>query len=148
MWKSRWQVSAESGVTGSPGSSWRALQLFPHQEKISALIAAAFQARPSPLERRLTTKIFSLRLAAPPLWRLAGFFDRKPIRKGWTGASSNHLNSAITHRRLLTCCDSADPPTIKKTHSSETQVGRMGTLQCEATAIPTPEFEWYRDEKR
>uniref|UniRef100_A0A674MVL6 Limbic system associated membrane protein n=1 Tax=Takifugu rubripes TaxID=31033 RepID=A0A674MVL6_TAKRU len=40
------------------------------------------------------------------------------------------------------------PPTIKKTQSSETQVGRMGTLQCEATAVPTPEFEWYRDEKR
>uniref|UniRef100_A0A3B4X6Z1 Limbic system-associated membrane protein-like n=1 Tax=Seriola lalandi dorsalis TaxID=1841481 RepID=A0A3B4X6Z1_SERLL len=40
------------------------------------------------------------------------------------------------------------PPTIKKTQSSETQVGRMGTLQCDATAVPTPEFEWYRDEKR
>lgn len=45
-------------------------------------------------------------------------------------------------------CDSADPPTIKKTQNSETQVGRMGTLQCEATAVPKPEFEWYRDEKR
>ncbi|KAK1899999.1 Limbic system-associated membrane protein, partial [Dissostichus eleginoides] len=40
------------------------------------------------------------------------------------------------------------PPTIKKTQSSETPVGRMGTLQCDATAVPTPEFEWYRDEKR
>uniref|UniRef100_A0A671X7U1 Limbic system associated membrane protein n=1 Tax=Sparus aurata TaxID=8175 RepID=A0A671X7U1_SPAAU len=40
------------------------------------------------------------------------------------------------------------PPTIKKTQSSETQVGRMGTLQCDATAVPTPEFEWYRDDKR
>ncbi|CAK6980635.1 limbic system-associated membrane protein [Scomber scombrus] len=40
------------------------------------------------------------------------------------------------------------PPTIKKTQSSEAQVGRMGTLQCEATAVPPPEFEWYRDEKR
>lgn len=49
---------------------------------------------------------------------------------------------------LSTLCDSADPPTIKKTQNSETQVGRMGTLQCEATAMPTPEFEWYRDEKR
>lgn len=45
------------------------------------------------------------------------------------------------------CC-SADPPTIKKTQSSETPVGRMGMLQCDATAVPTPEFEWYRDEKR
>lgn len=40
------------------------------------------------------------------------------------------------------------PPTIKKTQNSETPVGRMGTLQCEATAVPKPEFEWFRDEKR
>uniref|UniRef100_A0A8C5D7X5 Ig-like domain-containing protein n=1 Tax=Gouania willdenowi TaxID=441366 RepID=A0A8C5D7X5_GOUWI len=40
------------------------------------------------------------------------------------------------------------PPTIKKTQSSETPVGRIGTLQCDATAVPNPEFEWYRDEKR
>uniref|UniRef100_A0A1A8GPQ3 Limbic system-associated membrane protein n=1 Tax=Nothobranchius korthausae TaxID=1143690 RepID=A0A1A8GPQ3_9TELE len=39
-------------------------------------------------------------------------------------------------------------PTIKKTQSSETPVGRMGTLYCEAVAVPTPEFEWYRDENR
>ncbi|XP_077422183.1 limbic system-associated membrane protein isoform X1 [Vanacampus margaritifer] len=40
------------------------------------------------------------------------------------------------------------PPTIKKTQSLEAQLGGMGTLGCEATAVPTPEFEWYRDEKR
>ncbi|KAM8853941.1 limbic system-associated membrane protein isoform 1-T1 [Synchiropus picturatus] len=40
------------------------------------------------------------------------------------------------------------PPTIKKTQSSEAQLGRTGTLQCDATAVPTPEFEWYRDDKR
>ncbi|XP_046892200.1 limbic system-associated membrane protein isoform X2 [Hypomesus transpacificus] len=40
------------------------------------------------------------------------------------------------------------PPAIKTAKSSETQVGRMGVLQCDAAAVPTPEFEWYRDEKR
>ncbi|XP_008424282.1 limbic system-associated membrane protein isoform X2 [Poecilia reticulata] len=40
------------------------------------------------------------------------------------------------------------PPSIRKTQSSEPPVGRMGTLQCEAAAVPTPEFEWYRDDKR
>ncbi|KAK0140771.1 Limbic system-associated membrane protein [Merluccius polli] len=40
------------------------------------------------------------------------------------------------------------PPAIKKTQSSETPVGRMGMLHCDATAVPTPEFEWYRDDKR
>lgn len=49
---------------------------------------------------------------------------------------------------MSTLCYSADPPTIRKTQSSETPVGRMGMLQCEVTAVPTPEFEWYRDEKR
>lgn len=49
---------------------------------------------------------------------------------------------------MATLCDSADPPTIKKTQSSETKLGQMGALQCDATAVPAPEFEWYRDEKR
>ncbi|KAL2096708.1 hypothetical protein ACEWY4_008856 [Coilia grayii] len=39
-------------------------------------------------------------------------------------------------------------PFIKDTKSSDPQVGRMGVLQCEASAIPKPEFEWYRDDKR
>ncbi|KAL4648475.1 limbic system-associated membrane protein isoform X3 [Arapaima gigas] len=40
------------------------------------------------------------------------------------------------------------PPYIKDAKSSETQVGRLGVLQCDASAVPKPEFEWYRDEKR
>ncbi|MEQ2236927.1 hypothetical protein ILYODFUR_017620, partial [Ilyodon furcidens] len=40
------------------------------------------------------------------------------------------------------------PPSIRKTLSSEPPVGRLGTLQCEAAAVPTPEFEWFRDDKR
>ncbi|XP_020358512.1 limbic system-associated membrane protein isoform X1 [Oncorhynchus tshawytscha] len=40
------------------------------------------------------------------------------------------------------------PPAIKNAKSSETQVGRMGVLQCDAAAVPKPEFEWYRDDKR
>uniref|UniRef100_A0A8C6TRH8 Limbic system associated membrane protein n=1 Tax=Neogobius melanostomus TaxID=47308 RepID=A0A8C6TRH8_9GOBI len=39
------------------------------------------------------------------------------------------------------------PPTIQKIQSSETPVGRVGMLQCDANAVPKPEFEWYRDEK-
>uniref|UniRef100_A0A3B4DG94 Ig-like domain-containing protein n=1 Tax=Pygocentrus nattereri TaxID=42514 RepID=A0A3B4DG94_PYGNA len=40
------------------------------------------------------------------------------------------------------------PPFIKLAKSSETQMGRLGVLQCDATAVPKPEFEWYRDDKR
>ncbi|KAL2095820.1 hypothetical protein ACEWY4_007968 [Coilia grayii] len=39
-------------------------------------------------------------------------------------------------------------PFIKDTKSSDPQVGRMGVLQCEASAIPKPEFKWYRNDKR
>lgn len=40
------------------------------------------------------------------------------------------------------------PPTIQKIQSSETPVGQVGMLQCDANAVPKPEFEWYRDDKR
>uniref|UniRef100_A0A9J8A5E3 Ig-like domain-containing protein n=2 Tax=Cyprinus carpio TaxID=7962 RepID=A0A9J8A5E3_CYPCA len=40
------------------------------------------------------------------------------------------------------------PPYIKDVRSSETPVGQAGVLHCEASAVPQPEFEWYRDERR
>ncbi|KAK7883128.1 hypothetical protein WMY93_029302 [Mugilogobius chulae] len=40
------------------------------------------------------------------------------------------------------------PPAIQKIQSSETPVGRMGMLQCDANAVPKPEFEWFRDDKK
>ncbi|XP_066555226.1 limbic system-associated membrane protein isoform X2 [Amia ocellicauda] len=40
------------------------------------------------------------------------------------------------------------PPYIKDAQNSETQVGQKGVLQCIASAVPTPEFEWYRDDRR
>ncbi len=45
-------------------------------------------------------------------------------------------------------CVSSDPPYIKEVRSSETPVGQAGVLHCEASAVPQPEFEWYRDERR
>uniref|UniRef100_A0A673MDJ8 Limbic system-associated membrane protein-like n=1 Tax=Sinocyclocheilus rhinocerous TaxID=307959 RepID=A0A673MDJ8_9TELE len=38
------------------------------------------------------------------------------------------------------------PPYIKEVRSSETPVGQTGVLHCEASAVPQPEFEWYRDD--
>ncbi|XP_051520958.1 limbic system-associated membrane protein-like isoform X1 [Myxocyprinus asiaticus] len=40
------------------------------------------------------------------------------------------------------------PPYIKEVHSSETALGHAGILHCEASAVPQPEFEWYRDDRR
>uniref|UniRef100_H3A898 Ig-like domain-containing protein n=1 Tax=Latimeria chalumnae TaxID=7897 RepID=H3A898_LATCH len=40
------------------------------------------------------------------------------------------------------------PPTITEWRGTETAVGRPGSLRCEALGVPTPEFEWYRDDER
>ncbi|KAG1927810.1 limbic system-associated membrane protein [Pimephales promelas] len=40
------------------------------------------------------------------------------------------------------------PPYIKEVRSSETPVGQAGVLHCEASAVPQPEFEWFREERR
>lgn len=50
--------------------------------------------------------------------------------------------------RLTVVIESLDPPAIENAKSSETQVGHMGVLQCDVAAVPKPEFEWYRDDKR
>ncbi|EMP33670.1 Limbic system-associated membrane protein [Chelonia mydas] len=40
------------------------------------------------------------------------------------------------------------PPTITESKSNEAATGRQALLKCEASAVPTPDFEWYRDDTR
>ncbi|KAM8900320.1 opioid-binding protein/cell adhesion molecule isoform 3-T3 [Spinachia spinachia] len=40
------------------------------------------------------------------------------------------------------------PPFISKARSTGTPVGQKGTLQCEASAVPRADFEWYKDDRR
>ncbi|XP_051782254.1 limbic system-associated membrane protein isoform X3 [Erpetoichthys calabaricus] len=40
------------------------------------------------------------------------------------------------------------PPQIMESMNAEIEVGRTGVLQCDALAVPKPDFEWYRDDKR
>nr|XP_005486188.1 limbic system-associated membrane protein isoform X1 [Zonotrichia albicollis] len=40
------------------------------------------------------------------------------------------------------------PPTITESKSNEAATGRQALLRCEASAVPTPDFEWYRDDTR
>nr|XP_014433230.1 limbic system-associated membrane protein isoform X3 [Pelodiscus sinensis] len=40
------------------------------------------------------------------------------------------------------------PPTITESKSNEAATGRQALLKCEASAMPTPDFEWYRDDTR
>ncbi|XP_066563955.1 neurotrimin isoform X2 [Amia ocellicauda] len=40
------------------------------------------------------------------------------------------------------------PPTISDAKDVGVPLGQRGVLQCEAVAVPTADFEWYRDDKR
>ncbi|XP_023818598.1 opioid-binding protein/cell adhesion molecule isoform X2 [Oryzias latipes] len=40
------------------------------------------------------------------------------------------------------------PPFISKARSTGTSVGQKGVLQCEASAVPRPDFEWYKEDRR
>ncbi|XP_013915367.1 PREDICTED: protein CEPU-1-like [Thamnophis sirtalis] len=42
----------------------------------------------------------------------------------------------------------ADPPYISETKNTGVPVGQKGILQCEASAVPSAEFQWYKDDKR
>lgn len=41
-----------------------------------------------------------------------------------------------------------DPPFISKARSTGTPVGQKGVLQCEASAVPRADFEWYKEDRR
>lgn len=49
--------------------------------------------------------------------------------------------------KLISLCF-ADPPFISKARSTGTQVGQKGILQCEASAVPRADFEWYKEDRR
>ncbi|XP_070699497.1 opioid-binding protein/cell adhesion molecule [Pempheris klunzingeri] len=40
------------------------------------------------------------------------------------------------------------PPFISKARSTGTPVGQKGILQCEASAVPRADFEWYKEDRR
>nr|XP_033797103.1 limbic system-associated membrane protein isoform X3 [Geotrypetes seraphini] len=40
------------------------------------------------------------------------------------------------------------PPTITNAKNNEAATGKPATLRCEASAMPLPDFEWYRDDSR
>ncbi|XP_030293721.1 opioid-binding protein/cell adhesion molecule isoform X1 [Sparus aurata] len=40
------------------------------------------------------------------------------------------------------------PPFISKARSTGTPIGQKGILQCEASAVPRAEFEWYKEDRR
>uniref|UniRef100_A0A8C6WE30 Opioid binding protein/cell adhesion molecule-like n=1 Tax=Neogobius melanostomus TaxID=47308 RepID=A0A8C6WE30_9GOBI len=43
---------------------------------------------------------------------------------------------------------SLHPPYISKARGTGTAVGQKGVLQCEASAVPRADFEWYKEDRR
>ncbi|MEE6467733.1 hypothetical protein FKM82_008038 [Ascaphus truei] len=41
-----------------------------------------------------------------------------------------------------------DPPIITESKSNEATTGKQAYLRCEASAVPSPDFEWYKDDTR
>lgn len=41
-----------------------------------------------------------------------------------------------------------DAPFISNARSTGTPVGQKGVLQCEASAVPGADFEWYKEDRR
>ncbi|KAJ3589913.1 hypothetical protein NHX12_010754 [Muraenolepis orangiensis] len=59
--------------------------------------------------------------------------------------ASNDISSADTRTVQVTV---NYPPSISKARSTGTPVGQKGVLQCEASAVPRPDFEWYKEDRR
>ncbi|TNN80137.1 Opioid-binding protein/cell adhesion molecule [Liparis tanakae] len=68
--------------------------------------------------------------------------------------ASNDISSpdVRTVQVTVNCKDQNDhshnPPFISKARSTGTPVGQKGILQCEASAVPRADFEWYKEDRR
>ena len=67
---------------------------------------------------------------------------------------SSHLNRSMKKpktqsnlKNLVSLCF-LDPPFISKARGTGTPVGQKGVLQCEASAVPRADFEWYKEDRR
>lgn len=54
-----------------------------------------------------------------------------------------HLFHGLTLHSLPT-----DPPYISKAKNTGVSVGQKGILSCEASAVPTAEFQWFKEDTR
>ncbi|XP_061058219.1 neurotrimin isoform X2 [Eubalaena glacialis] len=60
-------------------------------------------------------------------------------------SASNDVAAPVVRRVKVTV---NYPPYISEAKGTGVPVGQMGTLQCEASAVPSAEFQWYKDDKR
>ncbi|XP_054549185.1 neurotrimin isoform X2 [Talpa occidentalis] len=60
-------------------------------------------------------------------------------------SASNDVAAPVVRRVKVTV---NYPPYISEAKGTGVPVGQKGTLQCEASAVPSAEFHWYKDDKR
>ncbi|XP_048199589.1 neurotrimin isoform X2 [Perognathus longimembris pacificus] len=60
-------------------------------------------------------------------------------------SASNDVAAPVVRRVKVTV---NYPPFISEAKSTGVPVGQKGTLQCEASAVPSAEFQWFKDDKR
>ncbi|XP_050777678.1 neurotrimin isoform X9 [Gopherus flavomarginatus] len=60
-------------------------------------------------------------------------------------SASNDVAAPVVRRVKVTV---NYPPYISDAKSTGVPVGHKGILQCEASAVPAAEFQWYKDDKR
>ncbi|XP_022411987.1 neurotrimin isoform X4 [Delphinapterus leucas] len=60
-------------------------------------------------------------------------------------SASNDVAAPVVRRVKVTV---NYPPYISEAKGTGVPVGQTGTLQCEASAVPSAEFQWYKDDKR
>uniref|UniRef100_A0A8C3ITF9 Neurotrimin n=1 Tax=Chrysemys picta bellii TaxID=8478 RepID=A0A8C3ITF9_CHRPI len=60
-------------------------------------------------------------------------------------SASNDVAAPVVRRVKVTV---NYPPYISDAKSTGVPVGQKGILQCEASAVPAAEFQWYKDDKR
>lgn len=69
--------------------------------------------------------------------------------EAWRYANLNGSNKArVDSSDMSQSFSPADPPTITESKSNVSATGRPVSLKCAASAVPTPDFEWYRDDTR
>ncbi|KAF2980221.1 hypothetical protein EK904_014223 [Melospiza melodia maxima] len=60
-------------------------------------------------------------------------------------SASNDVSAPVVQRVKVTV---NYPPHISDAKSTGVPVGQKGILLCEASAVPSAEFQWYKDDKR
>ncbi|NWH17828.1 OBCAM protein, partial [Grus americana] len=63
--------------------------------------------------------------------------------KGWGNCGGVGMEPGVTLHGV-----SADPPYISNAKNTGASVGQKGILQCEASAVPVAEFQWFKEDTR